>query len=327
VIEVRMVPIGQIFTRLSQAVRKYAVEVGKDIELEMLGEDTELDKLVVEDVSDPLMHLIRNSIDHGIESVEERSRREKPPKGKILLNAFPKGNKVVITVEDDGGGIDLERVRKKAIEKGIISESMDLSNRDIIDLIFLPGFSTKEQVSEVSGRGVGMDVVKKNVAKLSGVIEIDTSVGRGTKISITLPITLAIIRALIAKVSGETFAIPLSSVIETLMVAPERIDTVEKREVISLRGETLPLLRLDRVFLLPESAAGENVYVVVVGSAQRRLGFVVDKLAGQQEIVIKSMGDKLRNLPGLAGATELGDNEIVLVLDVESIIDEATTRR
>ena len=327
VIEVRMVPIGQIFTRLTQAVRKYAGEVGKDIELDTFGEDTELDKLMVEDMSDPLMHLIRNSIDHGVESPKERARRGKPAKGRIMLNAFPKGNRVVITVEDDGAGIDHEKVRRVAVDKGLCEESTTLTRRDMLDLIFLPGFSTSETVSEVSGRGVGMDVVKKNVSKLSGMIDIETEIGVGTKFTITLPITLAIIKALIVEVSADTFAVPLASVLESLMVTRDKISTIEKREVISLRGETLPLLRLDRVFGLARPEEGDFLYVVVVGMAERRLGLVVDRLVGQQEIVIKSIGDKLKNVPGVAGATELGDNEVVLVLDVESLIDEATQRR
>jgi two-component system chemotaxis sensor kinase CheA len=321
-----MVPIGQIFTRLAQAVRKYAGESGKDVEIEMRGEDTELDKLVVEDMSDPLMHLIRNAIDHGIEGPEERARREKPAKGRIWLNAYPKGNRVVITVEDDGGGIDPEEVRRRAAEKGLVDGSLELSKREMLDLVFLPGFSMKDQVSEVSGRGVGMDVVRKNVSKLSGTIDMETAIGRGTKVTLTLPITLAIIRALIVDVSSERFAIPISSVLESLMLTPDRIKTIEKREVISLRGETLPLLRLDRVFGLPHPDAGDFTYVVVVGAAERRLGFVVDRLVGQQEIVIKSIGEKLRNMPGIAGATELGYNEVVLALDVESLIDEVTRR-
>lgn len=328
VIEVRMVPIGQIFTRLTQAVRKYAGEAGKEIEMETFGEDTELDKLMVEDMADPLMHMIRNAIDHGIEHAEERARRGKPTKGYIRLEAFPKGNRVAITVEDDGGGIDLDKVRRRAIEKGIVEEADTLGRRDLLDLIFMPGFSTKDEVSEVSGRGVGMDVVKKNVSKLSGTIEIETEVGRGTLFTITLPITLAIIKALIVKSSTETFAVPLSSVLESLMVSRERIKTIEKKEVISLRGETLPLLWLDRVFGLPKPDGDASVYyIVVVGVAERRLGLVVDSLVGQQEIVIKSIGDKLKNTPGIAGATELGDNEVILVLDIESLIDEATMRR
>ncbi len=327
VIEVRMVPIGQIFTRLAQAVRKYAGEVGKDIELEMQGEDTELDKLMVEDMSDPLMHLIRNALDHGIEPPSERARRGKPEKGRIRLDAYPKGNRVVISVSDDGAGIDYEKVRRVAVEKGIVTQSETLSRREMLDIIFIPGFSTSEKVSEVSGRGVGMDVVKRNVSRLSGMVDVETEIGRGTCFTITLPITLAIIKALIVEVSTETFAAPLSSVLESLMITRDKITTIEKREVVSLRGETLPLLWLDKVFGLPRPEGGDFLYVVVVGAAERRLGLVVDRLVGQQEVVIKSIGGKLRSIPGIAGATELGDNEVVLVLDVEALIDEATARR
>ena len=326
VIEARMVPIGQIFTRLSQAVRKYSSEVGKDIRMEMLGEDTELDKLVVEEISDPLMHLIRNAIDHGIESPQERARRGKPPRGKIRLNAYPKGNRVAISVEDDGGGIDPDRVWRKAVEKGLADPSDTPTRRNMLDLIFLPGFSTKEEVSEVSGRGVGMDVVKRNVAKLSGIIDIDTEIGKGTNITITLPITLAILKGLMVETGGEKFAMPLSAVSETLMIEPEKVNSVERREVITLRGETLPLLRLDDIFQLPREES-QFIYVVVAGLAERRIGFVVDRLLGQQEVVIKSLGEKLKDLPGIAGATELGDNEVVLVLDIESLINESTKKR
>jgi two-component system chemotaxis sensor kinase CheA len=327
VIEVRMVPIGQIFTRLSQAVRKYASEAGKDIDMEMLGEDTELDKLVVEEISDPLMHLIRNSIDHGIEPAQERARRGKPARGKIRLNAYPKGNRVAISVEDDGAGLDPERLWRKAVEKELVDPSLTLSRREMLDLIFLPGFSTKEEVSEVSGRGVGMDVVRRNVAKLSGTIDIDTAIGRGTNITITLPITLAIIKGLMVEAGGEKFAMPLSAVSETLMLTPDKVDSVERREVITLRGETLPLLRLDEIFGLPKKGGQEFVYVVVAGLAESRLGFVVDRLLGQQEVVIKSLGDKLKDIHGIAGATELGDNEVVLILDLEALISESTRKR
>jgi two-component system, chemotaxis family, sensor kinase CheA len=271
-------------------------------------------------MSDPLMHLIRNAIDHGVEPPEERTARGKGPCGSIRLDAYPKGNRVVITVEDDGAGMDPERIRLRAIEKGLVSRDVALTRRETLDLVFLPGFSTKEQVSEVSGRGVGLDVVKKNVARLSGTVDIETEI-------VTLPITLAIIKALIVDVSTETFAIPLTAVSETLAVDAAKVDTIERREVITLRGETLPLVRLGRLLSLPEHDAPAELYVVVVGTAERRLGFVVDRLAGQQEVVIKGVGEKLSGVRGIAGACELGDNLVVLVLDVESLTDEATLKR
>jgi two-component system chemotaxis sensor kinase CheA len=326
ILEVRMVPIGQIFTRLSQVVRKYAKDAGKEIELELFGEETELDKLMIEDLADPLMHLIRNAIDHGIEVPEVRRGLGKPDTGKVRLNAFPKGNHVVITIEDDGAGIDAARIVAKAVEKGIFppDHGLDLvdDRRAILDLIFLPGFTTRETVTEISGRGVGMDVVKRNVSRLSGMIDIETEPGAGTTFTITLPITLAIIKALIVEAGGQTFAIPLSSVLEIQQTASGSVETVEGREVLAVREDTLPLIRIARVFNLPEQRERESFYVILVGLAERRVGIIVDSLRDQQEIVIKPLGKRLSDITGIAGATELGDRRgIVLVLDVESLID------
>jgi two-component system, chemotaxis family, sensor kinase CheA len=325
ILDVRMVPIGQIFTRLAQTVRKYAREAGKEIDLEVLGEETELDKLMVEDLADPLMHLIRNAIDHGIDLPEVRRRQGKPERGLVRLAAFPKGNHVVITVEDDGGGIDPRIVLAKAREKGLVEDELDIERdrKEVLDLIFLPGFTTTEAVTEISGRGVGMDVVKRNVSRLSGMIDIETETGTGTSFILTLPITLAIIKALIIEASGRRFAVPLGSVLEILRVRPEQIETIETREVMAIRNETVPLLRITDAFGLPEAARQETQFVVLVGLAERRLGLVVDRLRGQQEIVIKPLGSRLADTPGIAGATELGDKIVVLVLDVESLIEGA----
>jgi two-component system chemotaxis sensor kinase CheA len=326
ILEVRMVPIGQIFTRLSQVVRKYAKEAGKEIELELFGEETELDKLMIEDLADPLMHLIRNAIDHGIEAPEVRKRLGKPETGKVRLNAFPKGNHVVLTIEDDGAGMDAARLVAKAVEKGILPPDHGLDpegdRREILDLIFLPGFTTRETVTEISGRGVGMDVVKRNVSRLSGMIDIETEPEVGTSFTITLPITLAIIKALIVEAGGQTFAIPLSSVLEIQQTDAGSVETVEGREVLAVREDTLPLIRIARVFNLPEERERQSFYVVLVGLAERRVGIIVDSLRDQQEIVIKPLGKRLSDITGLAGATELGDRRgIVLVIDVESLID------
>jgi len=326
ILEVRMVPIGQIFTRLSQLVRKYAKEAGKDIELELHGEETELDKLMIEDLADPLMHLIRNAIDHGIESPEVRRQIGKPERGIVRLTAFPKGTRVVITIEDDGSGMDAAKLAAKAVEKGLLAPDHGLDperdRKDLFDLIFLPGFTTRDTVTELSGRGVGMDVVKRNVSKLSGMIDIQSEPGQGTIFTLTLPITLAIIKALIIESGGQLFAIPLSSVLEILQTSSDQIETVEGREVMAVRNDTVPLLRISRLFNLPEGRKRGAFYVILVGLAERRLGIIVDALRDQQEIVIKPLGKRLADIPGISGATELGDRKgVVLVLDVESLIE------
>jgi two-component system chemotaxis sensor kinase CheA len=326
ILEVRMVPIGQIFTRLSQVVRKYAKDAGKEIELELAGEETELDKLMIEDLADPLMHLIRNAIDHGIEPPSVRRELGKPERGRVKLTAFPKGTHVVVTIEDDGAGMDPAGILARAVEKGALQpdHGLDLVNhrREILDLIFLPGFTTRETVTEISGRGVGMDVVKKNMSRLSGMIDLRTESGEGTVVALTLPITLAIIKALIVESGGRTFAIPLSSVLEIRQASAGAVETVEGREVMAVREDTVPLLRITRAFNLPERREGDAFYVILVGLAERRVGLIVDALRDQQEIVIKPLGKRLSDIRGIAGATELGDRRgIVLVLDVESLIE------
>lgn len=324
VMEIRMIPVGQLFEKMSRIVRKVSREQGKKVELKTFGADTELDKLIVEDISDPMMHIIRNAIDHGIELPEERRTLGKDEKGVIRLSSFQKGNHVVIEVEDDGRGIDVERVKKKAREKGLIGPADALTDREAIDLIFLPGFSTSDTVSEISGRGVGMDVVKNNIAAVSGMVDVESALGEGSRMTITLPITLAIIKALIIASAGRTYAIPITSVLETIMVESSDILTVEKKEVIHLREVTLPLLRLDRFFeTTGMSDLLESFYVVVVGVAEKRLGIVVDDLLGQQDIVIKSMGETFKGFKGISGAADLGDQRTILVLDVGGIINEA----
>ncbi len=328
ILDVRMVPIGQIFSRLAQVVRNYAREAGKEIDLEIRGEETELDKLMVEDLADPLMHLIRNAIDHGIDPPEVRKALGKPERGVVRLAAFPKGNHVIITVQDDGRGIDPHAILAKAREKGLAEDGLDpeRDRKEVLDLIFLPGFTTSETVTEISGRGVGMDVVKRNVSRLSGMIDTESEVGTGTTFTLTLPITLAIIKALIIEAGGSRFAVPLGSVLEILRVRPDRIETIEAREVMDIRNETVPLLRLHEAFGLPPAPAEDMLFVILVGLAERRIGIAVDRLRGQQEIVIKSLGARLANTPGIAGATELGDKRVVLVLDVESLIEGATKK-
>lgn len=325
VMDVRMVPVGQLFEKMTRIVRRVSNEQGKKVDLDIRGADTELDKLIIEDVSDPLMHIIRNAIDHGLETPEERRAAGKPEKGTIRLWAAQKGNHVVIEVHDDGRGIDPERVRRKAVARGLISDGQELTRAEIFELLFLAGFSTRDEVSDLSGRGVGMDVVRNNINQLSGLVELTSEVGKGTVMTITLPITLAIIKALIVKVAGQTYAIPINSVQETLMIDRSQVRTIERREVLELRESTLPLLRLDQTFSLTgnDRAEAQRMFVAVVGLADKRLGFVVDDLLGQQDVVIKSLGKVLAFVKGVAGAAELGNQKTILVLDVAGLMGEA----
>ena len=324
VMDVRMVPVGQLFEKMTRIVRRVSNEQGKKVDLDIRGADTELDKLIIEDVSDPLMHIIRNAIDHGLETPDERIAMGKPERGQIKLWASQKGNHVVIEVHDDGRGIDAEGVRRKAVEKDLISENQILTEEEVYDLLFMPGFSTRDQVSDLSGRGVGMDVVKNNITALSGMIEVRSQPGEGSSMIITLPITLAIIKALIVKVGDKTYAIPINSVLETLMIEPDVIQTVERREVIELRKSTVPLLRLNDVFDVESgSQEDEKLFVAIVGLAEKRMGFVVDELLGQQDVVIKSLGKALSFVKGIAGAAELGNQKTILVLDVAGLMGEA----
>jgi two-component system chemotaxis sensor kinase CheA len=325
ILDVRMVPLGQVFDKLARVVRQVARDSKKEIRLEVKGADTEVDKLIVEELSDPLMHLIRNAIDHGVELPQKRREAGKDPVGVLSLIAYQKGNHVVIEVSDDGAGMDPQRLVAKAVQKGLVdaSQSTELSREDVLNLIFLPGFSTSEVVTDLSGRGVGMDVVKTNISKLGGVIDLRSEVGKGTTFTITLPITLAIISALIIRVSRQTYAIPLANVQEALMLDPRTIRTVEGREVMTLRGGTLPLCRIKELFRLDDTGhMPMRQFVVVSQLGNRRLGMVVDLLLGQQDIVIKSLGDSLRNVRGFAGATDLGDQSVTLVLDTPQILEE-----
>jgi two-component system chemotaxis sensor kinase CheA len=328
ILEVRMVPLEQVFDKLARMVRKIAREVGKEIELAVSGGDVEIDKLIVEELSDPLMHLIRNAIDHAVEPADVRDRLGKARAGRVTLSASQKGNHVEIVVEDDGAGIDEERIREVAVQRGLATAEAvhDMTRREVMNLIFVPGFSTARQVTSLSGRGVGMDVVKNNIANLSGIIELHSVRGQGTRFEITLPTTLAIVRALVASVAGRTYAIPLNSVMEILQIPASEVRTLSTREVISLRGATLPLVRLSSFFALSGARAADPFYVVVVGLAQERLGVAVDDLLGQQDIVVKPLGKALHGIRGIAGATDLGDLHTVLVLDVGAIIEDVTSR-
>ncbi|MEO8380123.1 MAG: chemotaxis protein CheW, partial [Acidobacteriota bacterium] len=287
-------------------------------------EDTELDKMMVEELTDPLMHIIRNALDHGIESAEERQATGKNPVGKVTLTAYQQGNSVVLDVTDDGRGIDPERVRKVAAERGLIGAKDVIDAARAHELLFTPGFSTAAQVSEISGRGVGLDVVKRNIQELKGTIDVMSRVGEGTTFRISLPITLAIIQALIVESGGEKFAIPLTSVEESLRIYSRDIRTVERREVFTLRDFTLPLLRLSDAFHLEDAhdhGPDTKWFIVVTRAGEKVVGLLVDALVRQQEVVIKSIGERLKTIPGIAGATEIGESEIVLVVDVGTLID------
>jgi len=328
VMRLRMVPIGTVFSRYPRLVRDFCRKTGKRIELVIHGEETELDKTVIEMIGDPLTHIIRNSVDHGIEAPEERLTVGKPGVGTITLDAYHEGNHIAIIVSDDGSGLNIDKIYKKALEKGLVSERDGLSESDIANLIFLPGFSTADQVTDISGRGVGMDVVKKAITNLGGIIDIKTSKGIGTSMIIRLPLTLAIIQALLVEVGKETYAVPLSSVVETLLVNKRDIKSVGSLPMVQLRGNTLPLISLKQKFDLPESETiNEEVYVVVVGLGDKTVGIIVDELQGQQEVVIKSLGDYLNGLPGIAGATILGDGKVTLILDIGSLLQDILIKR
>ncbi len=322
VMDVRMVPVRQLFDKMTRIVRRMAQELGKKVKVEIHGGDTELDKLIVEDLADPLMHIIRNALDHGIEPADQRAAIGKPETGMLVLSANQKGNHVVIEVSDDGKGIDPELLRKKGIEKELIAADANLSRQELFGLLFHPGFSTRDEVSEFSGRGVGMDVVKNNISALSGLIELESEVGEGTVMSLTLPITLAIIKALVISICDTDYAIPLNSVQETLMLDEDSIQTIEGREVMELRQQTLPLLRIDQLFQLSAKDTPQGQFVVVAGFADKRLGIVVDELRGQQDVVIKSLGGALSFVKGIAGAADLGNQKTILVLDVGGLIGE-----
>ncbi len=330
ILDVRMVPLGQTFDRLARAVRQVARDHGKEVRLAVSGADTEVDKLIVEELTDPLLHLIRNAIDHGIESPDERERVGKSRTGTLALNAYQKGNHVVIEIEDDGAGMDEERILASAVARGAVNaeSAAELQRADKLALIFLAGVSTAEEVSDLSGRGVGMDVVKTHIARLGGVVDVHSQLEVGTKFTITLPITLAIISALVVRASGRTYCIPLTVVQEALLLDPAQVRTVEGREVITLRGSTLPICRIARLFELsprPDERGSTKEYVVVTSLGQRRVGLVVEGLEGQQDIIIKPLGRSLRRVRGFAGATDLGDQRVVLVLDAPSLLEEVFT--
>lgn len=322
VMKVRMVPIERVFNRFPRMVRDLSKELNKEINLQMYGEETEVDRTVIDEIGDPLIHIIRNSIDHGIETPEERVKLNKPKEGNVILKAYPDGNNVVIEVVDDGRGIDAAKVRKKAVEKDLISleESETLSEDDIISLLFQPGFSTSDEVSDVSGRGVGLDVVKSKIESINGSIEIETQQNIGTKFIIRIPLTLAIIQALLIKLKEEIYAIPLSSITEIISLPKDNIRNVQGQDIILYRGKTIPLIRLHQVMGLDFDDSGDEYLVVVVRKGEKQAALLVEDLIGQQEIVIKPLGKYLSNIRYLSGATILGNGNVSLILDINSLI-------
>ncbi len=323
IMKVRMVPIGQVFDRFPRLVRDVAKARGKEVQLVISGAETDLDKTIVDEVGEPLMHLLRNNVDHGIEAPDERERLGKPRAGTISLNAYHEGNQIIIEVADDGGGINLEKVRARGVKQGLISGDDRLTDREIVDLIFTPGFSTADVVSDVSGRGVGMDVVKRNISRLKGVFDVETAAGQGTRFTIKLPLTLAIIQALLVRVADELYAIPLDSVIESQRVEMADVRTVHRNEVITLRGQVVPLVRIAELFELGGRRDPDKVMIVIVGLQGRQVGLVVDSFEGEQEIVIKPLSDVVGRIPGISGATILGNGSISLIIDVHSLVSEA----
>jgi two-component system chemotaxis sensor kinase CheA len=323
VMKVRMVPVETVFNRFPRMIRDVAKDLGKEVELVMSGEETELDRTVIDEIGDPLIHLLRNSCDHGIESIEKRKSIGKSEVGRIDLKAYQDGNNVVIEVGDDGQGINVDKVKKKAIERGLINKdaAAGLTKKDIIDFLFKPSFSTADQISDLSGRGVGLDVVKTKIEALGGIVEVETELGKGSRFFIRLPLTLAIIQALLVMVGSEKYAIQLSTIHKITNITPEDIKLVQKQEVMMYRNTVIPIVRLDKVLEVPKESHEEpkSMTVVIVKKGERLTGFIVDSILGQQEIVQKSLGKFLSGIKIITSATILGDGNVALILDVNAL--------
>ena len=324
VMKVRMVPVSAVFNRFPRMVRDVSKELGKEINLTIEGEETELDRTVIDEIGDPIMHLLRNSLDHGVESPDAREAKGKPRVGEVGLIARHEGNNVVIMITDDGAGIDANKIRRKAVEKGMITqdEANRLDDADAVRLIFLPGFSTAEQITDISGRGVGMDVVRSKIEALSGHVDVETHIDEGSVFKIKLPLTLAIIQAMLVRVQEEMYAIPLTSIDSTVNIEPTDIQTIQNKEVIVLRGEIIPIVRMEEALQVPHVKDSEELFVVVVHAGEAKAGIVVDNLIGQQEIVIKTLGNLFAGLKLFGGATVLGDGRVALILDVATMIQQ-----
>lgn len=325
VMKTRMLPIKKVFAKLPRMVRDLSQKLNKQVRLEMRGEETELDKSVADEIGDPLVHLVRNAIDHGIETPAERQAKGKPGEGQLTIAASQEGNSIVIRINDDGRGIPVDKIKAKALAKGLISEAelATMEHREVLNLIFLPGFSTAEQVTDVSGRGVGMDVVRTNIRKINGSVDLESEPGKGSQIIIKLPLTIAIIQALMVEVERSIFAIPLSTVIEAVRISRTDIKTINGREVLHLRDRVLPLIRLAQEFDIPTDSERERFYVVVAALGDRRVGVVVDELRSQEEVVIKSIWDYLETVKGVSGATITGEGKVVLILDTSELVQNA----
>lgn len=325
--KVRMLPVGHLLNTFPRAMRDLAQEKGKEIDFVVQGEETQLDKAILDEIKIPLMHLLRNAVDHGIESPEERKRKGKPSLGRVALLAEQEGSQVMISVTDDGRGIDIEKVKEHAVQKGLVAKDHieQLVDEQVYNLLFTPGFSTQEEVSEISGRGVGLDVVRDIVIKLKGMVEVHSHFGQGATFRIKLPLTLAITESLLVMAGSDTYAIPVDSVIETIRISLNDIKTVETKDVITVRGHIMPIVKLHDIFGLPTKGILEKKFfpVVIVQSVEKRVGILVDVLLGRQEIVGKSLGDPLKNIKNIAGATILGNGKVVLMLDVPSMIHSA----
>ncbi|PZD95725.1 chemotaxis protein CheA [Paenibacillus sambharensis] len=322
VMKTRMLPIEQLFNRFPRMVRDLSQTLDKEINLIIEGKETELDRTVIEEIGDPLIHLIRNAIDHGVEDADQRRTSGKPVRGTIRVTAHHQENQVVITVEDDGAGIDAEKIKQSALRKELITaqQAENMKESELVQLVFLPGFSTAKAVSDISGRGVGMDIVRSHIEKLNGIIDVETSIGEGTTFTIKLPLTLAILRGLLIKLAKTTYALPMSSVIEIMRLPHTEIDSIKGQNVVKVRDKVIPLVWLHDAFHLPRSSRNSNnLFIVIVGSAEKRLGLVVDELIGNQEIVVKSMGSYIGKLDGVSGATILGDGSVALILDVTGV--------
>ena len=322
VMKTRMLPIRKVLAKFPRMVRDLSQKLSKQVRLELHGEETELDKSVADEVGDPLVHIVRNAIDHGIELPAERQASGKAMEGLVRIAASQEGNSIVIRIQDDGKGLQVDRIKAKALSRGIVSEAelASMDPRDVLNMVFLPGFSTADKVTDVSGRGVGMDVVRTNIRRINGSVEIDSQVGKGSVITIKLPLTIAIIQALLVEVEQATFAIPLGSVIEAVKITKDDVKTINGREVLTLRERVLPLLRLSEEFEIPRDTACDKFYVVVVGMGERHVGVIVDRLRSQEEVVIKSMGDYLSEIKGVAGATITGEGKVVLILDIHELV-------
>lgn len=321
VMKIRMVPINQIFSRFPRVVRDLQRDLNKKVNLVIEGEDTELDKTVIDDLLDPVMHCVRNSVDHGIETPEVRVAAGKPEEGTLLLKASNEGNQIIIDIADDGAGINVEKVKQKAISKGLIHPNKIISDQEAYQLIFMPGFSTADKISNVSGRGVGLDVVKTMIEKLNGTVSVTSEAGKGTKFSIRLPLTLAIIQGLLVRVGKEVYSIPIASVIESQRVKTEDISTIDNYEVLNVRNEVISILRLSRLFNIKETTQSDYSFVVIVGSEEKKIGVMVDSLIGEEDVVIKPLRDQFTNSPGIAGASVLGDGSVSLIIDVRQLLE------